>query len=78
MLFSQWISGVLPGGDTQIKNKISGDGDSLRETKISQFYRYAKISQLLRAGQFCRYVEDTCKFVHLNSLQIHFIKTAKN
>jgi hypothetical protein len=27
-------------------------GDILRETQISQFYRYAKISQLLEAGSF--------------------------
>ena len=30
----------------------------MRETQVSQFYRYAKISQLLEAGQFCRYVGD--------------------
>ena len=34
----------------------SETGDILRETQISQFYRYAKISQILEAGQFCRYV----------------------
>jgi hypothetical protein len=50
--------------DTQIdglfqsKMRIVETGDILRETQVSQFYRYAKISQLLEAGQFCRYVGD--------------------
>jgi len=35
--------------------KVNPNGD-MRETQISQFYRYAKISKLLEAGQFCRYV----------------------
>jgi hypothetical protein len=34
----------------------------LRETQISQFYRYAKISQLLEADQFCRYVAELTGF----------------
>jgi hypothetical protein len=34
----------------------------MRETQISPFYRYAQISQLLKAGQFCRYVGDTSGF----------------
>ena len=33
-------------------------GAILRETQISQYYRYTKISQLLAEGQFCRYVGD--------------------
>ena len=37
-------------------------GDILRETQISQFYRYAKISELQEAGQFCRYVGDISGF----------------
>jgi hypothetical protein len=38
-------------------------GDILRETQISQFCRYAKISQLLKVGQFCRYVGDINGFI---------------
>jgi hypothetical protein len=34
----------------------------LRETQISQYCRYAKISQLMETGQFCRYVGDTTGF----------------
>jgi hypothetical protein len=33
-------------------------GDILRIPEKHQKYRYAKISQLLEAGQFCRYVGD--------------------
>ena len=33
---------------------------SLRETQISQFYRYAEISKLLEIRQFCRYVGVIC------------------
>jgi len=32
------------------------ENPDMRETQISQFCRYAKISQPLEAGQFCRYV----------------------
>jgi hypothetical protein len=35
----------------------------LRETQISQFYRYAKISHILEAGQFCRYVGVIATFL---------------
>jgi hypothetical protein len=37
----------------------------MRETQISQFYRYAKISQLLEAGQFYRLVGGILKFTVL-------------
>ena len=39
------------------------NADILRETQLSQFYRYAKISQLLEAGQFCRYVGGIATFL---------------
>jgi hypothetical protein len=34
----------------------------LRKTQISQFYGYAKISQLLEVGQFYRYVGGIAGF----------------
>ncbi|MDH3723970.1 MAG: hypothetical protein OER74_20920, partial [Desulfobacteraceae bacterium] len=45
------------------KTKYHPSTDILRETQVSQFYRYAKISQLLEAGQFCRYVGVITGFV---------------
>ena len=53
---------VATGADIKQKTKYQPSKDILRETQISQFYRYAKISQLLEAGQFCRYVGDTAGF----------------
>ena len=48
--------------DFVLKTKYHQSTDILRETQISQFCRYAKISQPLEAGQFCRYVGDTTGF----------------
>jgi hypothetical protein len=36
--------------------------DLLRIPEKCQNYRYAEISQLLEAGQFCRYVGDSTGF----------------
>jgi hypothetical protein len=41
------------------RNNVTG---ILRETQISQFYRYTQISQLWEARQFCRYVGDNKDF----------------
>jgi hypothetical protein len=47
---------VLKIEDYLSENQLSKGGDTLRIPEKYQKYRYAKISQLLEAGQFCRYV----------------------
>ena len=42
--------------------KGSESGDILRIPEKQRKCRYAKISQILEAGQFCRYVGDLFKF----------------
>jgi len=56
--------------DIRSKNQISADRDILRIPEKYQKYRYAKISQLLETGQFCRYVYSIWTFENPTLLQI--------
>jgi hypothetical protein len=64
-----WIYTQI-NGFWSIKIRILETGDLLRIPEKYQKYRYAKISQLLEAGQFCRYVGDIFNFERAVFLQM--------
>lgn len=70
---------ICPKMGISCQNYIINENTCMRETQISQFYRYAKTSQLLKAGQFCRYVGDTqCFGIARNLWYVAEIKGSPN
>jgi hypothetical protein len=63
---NQWVSVKISQ-----KTKYHETTDILRIPEKYQKYRYAKISQLLETGQFCRYVGSISNFERVLLLPIN-------